>query len=313
MQPSTVLVTGGAGFIGSHLVRELLARGHSVRVLDNFVTGKPANLEGVRGDLTVIEGDLRDVATCGRATVNVDYVFHVAALPSVARSVADPRTSHDVNVNGMFNILMASRDAGVRRFIYSSSSSVYGNTPALPKNEVMHPSPLSPYAVSKLTGEYYCGIFSNLYGLHTVSMRYFNVFGPRQDPTSQYSGVISRFCTSLLRGEALILNGDGGQTRDFTYVANVVHANILACSAEIAGPLIVNIGAGRRTSLLELLGALERLTGREAKPIFQPERQGDVRDSQADISLAKTKLGYEPIVDFADGLADTLAYFRSLV
>ena len=313
MKRSTVLVTGGAGFIGSHLVRELLARKHAVRVLDNFVTGKRANLDGVSGPLEIVEGDQRDPAVCARVMRDVQYVLAVAALPSVSRSVADPRTSHDVNVNGIFNLLMAARDAGVERFVYSSSSSVYGNTPQLPKREDMSPSPLSPYAVSKLTGEYYCNIFSTLYNLPTVSMRYFNVFGPRQDPNSQYSGVISRFCTSMLRGESPVLNGDGTQTRDFTYVANVVHANLLACTAPLSGPLIVNIGAGQRTSLLDLLHALEGLTGRIADPIFQPERPGDVRDSQADITRAQATLAYTPIVDFHTGLRETLAHFKSML
>lgn len=311
MKRNTVLVTGGAGFIGSHLVRELLARGNVVRVLDNFSTGKRANLDGVAGPLEVVEADQRDASACAKAMQDVRWVLAVAALPSVSRSVADPRTSHDVNVNGIFNLLMAARDAKVERFVYSSSSSVYGNTPQLPKREEMTPSPLSPYAVSKLTGEYYCSTFSSLYGLPTVSMRYFNVFGPRQDPNSQYSGVISRFCTAMLRGESPVLNGDGSQTRDFTYVANVVHANLLACTAPLSGPLIVNVGAGQRTSLLDLIGALEKLTGRKANPIFQESRAGDVRDSQADIGRAKAALGYEPIVAFQKGLEETLAYFRT--
>ena len=306
------LVTGGAGFIGSHLVREILSRGQAVRVLDNFSTGSRAKLAGLTGALEIVEGDIRSPETCASAMREVAYVLHVAALPSVARSVADPQTSHDVNVNGTFNLLMAARDAGVKRLVYSSSSSVYGDTPELPKEEGMKPTPLSPYAVSKLVGEHYCSVFTSLFGLSTVALRYFNVFGPRQDPNSQYSAVIPRFITAMLKGEAPRVHGDGLQTRDFTYVKNVVHANLLACEADLSGPVVVNIGAGQRTSLLDLIAAIGALGGKTLAPVFEPTRKGDVRDSQAAIARAREKLGYTPIVDMAAGLAETLAYFKTL-
>jgi nucleoside-diphosphate-sugar epimerase len=313
MEAPRYLITGGGGFIGSHLVRGVLGRGHPVRVLDNFSSGSRQNLAGVQGDLEIVEGDIRDSRTCAAAVRDCAFVLHHAALPSVVRSVSDPQSCHDVNINGTFNLLLASRDAGVRRFVYACSSSVYGESPELPKEESMRPTPLSPYAVTKLTGEYYCGIFHSLYGLQTVSLRYFNVFGPRQDPTSQYSAVIPRFITAILRGESPTVYGDGGQTRDFTYVANVLHANMLACTRPDVGGLAVNVGAGQRYSLLELIRELERLAGRQAKPVFEPTRPGDVRDSLADIARAREKLGYEPIVDFGTGLRETLAYFKDLV
>ena len=313
MSRSLYLVTGGAGFIGSHVVRALLARGDAVRVLDDFSTGKRAHLEGLTGTLEVHEGDIRSTATCAAAMRGASHVLHFAALPSVARSVADPQASQDVNCNGTFNLLMAAREAKVQRFVYSSSSSVYGDNPDLPKEEGMRTMPLSPYAVSKLAAEHYCTVFASLYGLPTVSLRYFNVFGPRQDPTSQYSAVIPRFITALLKGEPPTVNGDGGQTRDFTYVANVVHANLLSCTAKVEGPVVVNIGAGQRTSLLELLAQLEALTGRKASPVFAAPRPGDVRDSLAAIGRARDRIGYQPVNDLASGLKETLAYFKGLV
>ena len=312
MSRALFLITGGAGFIGSHLVREVLGRGDRVRVLDNFLAGKRQNLEGVTGDLEIVEGDQRDPATCASAMAGVTHVLHIGALPSVARSVSDPKASHDININGTFNLLMAARDAGVQRFVYSSSSSVYGNTPELPKTEGMIPNPRSPYAVTKLTGEYYCAVFHSLFGLPTVALRYFNVFGPRQDPASAYAAVIPRFIRALLKGEPLPVHGDGLQTRDFTYVANAVHANLLACTAALAGPLVVNIGGGQRISLLDLVRELETLTGRKASLAFEAARPGDVRDSQADITRAREQLGYAPVVDMTRGLEQTLAYFRSL-
>ena len=312
MSRALFLITGGAGFIGSHLVREVLGRGDRVRVLDNFLAGKRQNLAGVTGDLEIVEGDQRDPATCATAMKGVTYVLHIGALPSVARSVSDPKASHDININGTFNLLMAARDAGVQRFVYSSSSSVYGNTPELPKVEGMTPNPRSPYAVTKLTGEYYCSVFHSLFGLPTVALRYFNVFGPRQDPSSAYAAVIPRFIRALLKGEPLPVHGDGLQTRDFTYVANAVHANLLACTAALTGPLVVNIGGGQRISLLDLVRELETLTGRKAALAFEAARPGDVRDSQADITRAREQLGYAPVVDMTRGLEQTLAYFRSL-
>jgi UDP-N-acetylglucosamine 4-epimerase len=307
------LVTGGGGFIGSHLVRALLERGHSVRVLDNFATGKRENLAGVTGPLEVVEGDIRNGETVRAALREVDHVLHTAALPSVARSVADPQNSHDVNINGTLNLLIAARDAKVKRFVFSSSSSVYGENPELPKHERLPTMPLSPYAVTKLAAEHYCQVFASLYGLQTVSLRYFNVFGPRQDPNSQYSAAIPRFITWTLRGESPQINGDGQQTRDFTYVANVVHANLLACTVPGVGGLVCNIGGGRRVSLLELLAQLAKLSGRKVEPVFGPPRAGDVRDSQADIGRAREKLGYEPLVQLEAGLAQTMDYFKNLV
>lgn len=309
------LVTGGAGFIGSNLASALLAQGHRVRVLDNFLTGKKENLAGLAeryGDaFELVEGDLRDLEVTRRATGGVEYVLHQGALPSVPRSVADPVLSNEINVGGTVNLLIAARDAGVRRVIFAASSSAYGDTPELPKRESMTPNPKSPYAAQKLAGEHYMRIFYEVYGVETVSLRYFNVFGPKQDPASTYAAVIPRFITAVLMGTSPTVYGDGLQTRDFTYIDNVVRVNLLACKAskEACGR-VFNIACGERVSLLEILEIIYGLAGRRVPPRFEPPRPGDVRDSLADISLARDLLGYEPMVPFPEGLSRTFDCFR---
>jgi UDP-glucose 4-epimerase len=305
-----VLVTGGAGFIGSHLVRALLARGDHVRVLDNFSTGRRENLTPVLAEIELIEGDLRDPAALARATAGVELVWHQGALPSVPRSVADPLTSNAVNIDGTLGLLLAARDAGVRRVVVASSSSVYGDTPSLPKVETMASSPLSPYAISKLATEQYACVFARLYAIEAVALRYFNVFGPRQDPNSPYSGVIARFCTAALSGATCTIYGDGQQSRDFTYVDNVVQANLLAAAAPEANGQFMNIACGVRTSLLDLVQLLSELSGHQLPIQHEPARSGDVRHSLAEISLAKRLLGYAPQVSIRDGLARTLEWYR---
>ncbi len=307
---ASYLVTGGAGFIGSHLAEELLRRGHHVRIADNFVTGKRRNLASLIG-ADVLEGDLADAAFAERAAAGMDYILHQAAIPSVPRSVEDPWTSNRSNIDGTLSVLIAARKAGVKRVVYAASSSAYGNTPTLPKHEEMPPNPRSPYALQKLVGEQYCRMFTELYGLETVCTRYFNVFGPRQDPSSPYSGVISRFTSALLAGRRPEIFGDGTQTRDFTYVANVVSGVLLACEApNIAGEM-VNLATGGRISLNDLAGVLNRIIGTNLAPIYKQARAGDVRDSQADISKAAALLRYRPVVSFEDGLAATVAWCRS--
>ena len=312
MSKPRYLVVGGGGFIGCHLVRELLSRGHGVRVLDNFTTGHRANLDGLAGELEIIEGDIRDRAVVSQAVEGISHILHQAALPSVVRSVADPLTSHEVNVTGTLNLLLAARNAKVERFVFASSSSVYGDTTELPKEEGMHPRPLSPYAIGKLCAEQYCRVFHSLYALNTVVLRYFNVFGPRQDPNSPYSAAIPMFIRAILNGQRPGVKGDGRQTRDFTYVANVVHANLLACTAKDVGGEVFNVGGGQRYSLLDLLSSLGKLGKTPVDPVFEPPRPGDVRDSQADINRAQRSLGYAPIVGFDDGLRETLSYYKSL-
>ena len=310
---ATYLITGGAGFIGSHIVEELLRRGERVRVLDNFVTGRRENLSPVRPNerLEVVEGDLRSYHLVREAVQGIDYVLHQGALPSVPRSVRDPLTTNEVNVVGTLNVLQAARDAGVKRLVYASSSSIYGNSPALPKVETLCPRPLSPYAISKLAAEQYCQTFWQLYGFETVCLRYFNVFGPRQDPTSQYSAVIPKFITAALKDEPLTIHGDGQQSRDFTYVANVVAANLLACQAPQAPGQVMNASCGQRYSLLDLIERLEQLLGKPLCVEHAEPRPGDVKHSQADISLARQVLGYEPAVDFEAGLKTTVAWYQS--
>ena len=305
---STYLVTGGAGFIGSHIVDALLSGGHRVRVLDNFSTGRRENLAHVMDKIELIEGDVRDRIAARYAVEGMEYVLHQAALPSVPRSIKDPLTSHEVNATGTLNILIAARGSGVKRLVYASSSSVYGDTPELPKREDMTPRPKSPYAASKLAGEQYCQALWNSYGLETVCLRYFNVFGPRQDPDSPYAAVVPLFISALLNGGKPRIYGDGQQTRDFTFVANVVQANLLAATAPRAAGAICNIACQKRTSLLSLLTMLGELTGKEPDVLFEAERPGDVRDSLARISLARDLLGYRPQADLREGLTTTVAW-----
>src|SRR6266571_2434650 len=305
------LVTGGAGFIGSHIAEALLDQGECVRVFDNLVTGKETNLVGIKGHIQFIQGDLRDLNAVKAAMQGIEVVFHQGALASVPRSIADPITSLETNINGTQNILLAARDAGVRRVVYASSSSVYGNTPVLPKREDMSPHPMSPYAVQKLTGELLCGVFTRIYGLETVALRYFNVFGPRQDPRSEYAAVIPRFLTALIEKRRPIVFGDGEQTRDFTYVTNVVQANLLAATAPAAVGYAMNIGSGEQVSLNTALYLAGELLDVIVDADYREPRPGDVRDSCADISLARRLLGYKPSVSFHEGLARTLDALRS--
>lgn len=306
-----VLVTGGAGFIGSNLVRRLVAEGHSVRVLDDLSTGHRANLDGVEMEWT--EGSILDPDALRIATTGAEVVFHQAALPSVPRSVEHPAWSNDVNAVGTLNALIAARDANVRRFVYAGSSSAYGDTPSLPKREDMAPRPTSPYAVAKLTGEYYCRAFAQTYGLSTISLRYFNVFGPFQDPNGGYAAVVPAFTSALLAGESPTINGDGEQTRDFTYVDNVVEANLLAAAAgtEISGE-VCNIASGERISVNALFALIREATGSDREPMHGPARLGDIRDSWADLQKARALLGYEPLVDHRAGLVRTVTWYMSL-
>jgi nucleoside-diphosphate-sugar epimerase len=305
------LVTGGAGFIGSHIVDELLRRGETVRVLDNMATGKRENLEHCLERIDFIEGDIRDMETCRRACADVDFVLHQAALGSVPRSMEDPLTSHDVNVTGTLKMLIAARDEGVKRFVYAASSSTYGDHPALPKVEDRIGNPLSPYAVTKYADELYARVFGRCYGLETVGLRYFNVFGPRQDPFSQYAAVIPLFVSALMRGEAPTINGDGEQTRDFTYVGNAVEANLLACAApaEAVGE-VFNIACNERTSLNQLYRRLQELLDSDIAPVYGPSRVGDVRDSLADIGKGGRLLGYKGELKFDEGLRRSIEWYR---
>jgi nucleoside-diphosphate-sugar epimerase len=303
------LVTGGAGFIGSHLVRELVSRGEAVRVLDDFKTGKPENLIPISAGLELLEGGVDDPVAVDRAMQGVDFVLHQAALGSVPRSVEDPLASHSANLTGTLVLLEAARRAGVRRFVYASSSSVYGDTPQLPKVETMPTAPLSPYAVTKLAGELYCGVFHRIYGLETVSLRYFNVFGPRQSPDSQYAAVIPRFMSALASSESPVIYGDGRQSRDFTYIDNVVQANLLSCTApSAAAGQAFNIACGESFTLLDLLREMGEICGRNVQPRFEAARLGDVRDSLAGIGKARELLGYQPAVSFQEGLRRTLHF-----
>ena len=310
---ATYLVTGVAGFIGSTLARELLAQGQKVRGLDNFSTGKRENVTEILGQIDLHEADVLDLDALHRACRGVDYVLHEAAIPSVPRSVKDPLGNNRANVDGTLNLLVACRDAKVKRVIYAASSSAYGDTPTLPKREDMPPNPISPYATAKLAGEYYMTSFYRCYGLETVCLRYFNVFGPRQDPTSPYSGVLAKFITQMLSGEQPTIFGDGKQSRDFTYIENVVRANLLACRAEaskVAGK-VINVATGRRTDLYQTFLILKKLIGYSGDVKYGPERAGDVKHSLADISRAEQFLGYQPTVNFEEGLSRTVEWYRS--
>jgi len=306
-----ILVTGGAGFIGSHLVEALVRRGHQVKVADNLSTGNIDNLSGIRHHIEFVEVDLSDPYWSMRVVEGIDAISHQAAVPSVPRSVADPLESHMACATTTINLLNAAREHKIKRFVYAASSAAYGDNPALPKTESMRPEPRSPYAVAKLAGEHYVEAFSACYGLSAVSLRYFNIFGPRQDPSSPYSGVIARFSKLMMQGERPTIFGDGSQTRDFTYVENVVHANLLALesSDELRG-CALNIGTGVRISLNQLVEELNRLLGTRLKPIYEASRAGDVMHSVASIALAQGVLGYKPVVDFALGLERTLAAER---
>jgi len=306
------LVTGGAGFIGSNIAEHLVGLGHRVRIFDNFSSGKRSNVRTFADKVEVVEGDLRDPKAVAQAVTGVRFVLHLGAMPSVIRSVEDPRTTSEANILGTVNLLIAARDAGVRRVVFSSSSSVYGDTPTLPKREDMPPSPLSPYAVHKITGEYYGTIFHQLYGLETVSLRYFNVFGPRQDPQSQYAAVIPRFITAILKDQPPTIYGDGKQTRDFSHVENIIDANVLACQApkEALGQAF-NIACGGRVSLLDLVDTVNKILGKRIQPQLDPPRPGDILHSQADISKAERLLGWKPRVGFREGIEKVVAWYKA--
>jgi len=307
---STYLVTGGAGFIGSHIVEELVRRGDKAIVLDNFATGRRENLSAVQGRLALYEADIRDLDGVRPYFEGVDYVVHLAALPSVPRSIKDPLTSNAVNIDGTLNVLVAARDSKVKRLVFAASSSAYGDNPILPRVEDQMPRPLSPYALTKLAGEYYCQIFWRLYGLEAVALRYFNIFGPRQNPDSPYSGVLSVFIAAYARSQTPVIFGDGEQSRDFTYVDNVVDATLRACHAPQAAGKVINVGVGESHTLNRTIAMLDQIYGREVTPRYDAPRPGDVRSSEANISLARQTLGYEPKVRFEEGLRRTVAWFR---
>ncbi len=305
------LVTGGAGFIGSHIAARLVAQGARVRVIDDLSTGYIHNLEAIKGDVEFIHADLNDETSLKRALDKVEIVFHQAAIPSVPRSVANPLETHRACVDATFQLLLAAHDSGVKRLVYAASSSAYGDQEAPAKSEDLSPSPLSPYAVAKLVGEYYCQVWTRVYNFETVALRYFNVFGPRQDPSSQYSGVISQFIARLLRGETPVIYGDGEQSRDFTFVSNVVDGNLLAAESSRAVGHVINVAVGQQTSLNELLETLKKLLGREdINAEHAPARIGDVRDSLADITRARDLLGYEPRINLEEGLRQTIEWYK---
>jgi nucleoside-diphosphate-sugar epimerase len=307
---ATYLVTGGAGFIGSHIAEALVERGHAVRVLDSLLTGKRKNLAPFAGRVEFIKGDIRDLDTCRRAVEGADHVLHQAALPSVPRSVEDPLLTNAINVTGTLNLLLAARDARVRSFVLASSSSVYGDEPSLPKQEGKEGKPLSPYAISKLIGEKYCEVFHGLFGLKAVALRYFNVFGPRQDPHSPYAAVIPLFITKILKGERPVIYGDGEQSRDFTYVENVVAANLAASESDAAAGESINIACGEGMTVNGLLAAVNEVLGTKVEAVFEPARPGDVKHSTADVRKAKRLLDFEPGVTFIDGLKKTIAWYK---
>ena len=307
------LITGGAGFIGSNLTHALLNRGDEVRVLDNFSTGRHANVADIVNEVEIIEGDLRDAGSCKQAVAGVDYVLHLASIPSVEHSVLHPDLCMEVNVNATINLLLAARDANVKRLVFASSSAIYGDSPVLPKSEEMKPLPPSPYAVGKLAAEHSCQIFYKLYGLETVCLRYFNVFGPRQDPTSQYSAVIPLFARAMLSGKAPIIFGDGLQSRDFTYVNDIIQANLLAVSAPDVAGQVFNIACGQSQTLLDLVAALNAVLNTSIEPVHAPPRQGEVKHSVADISRAEKLLGYKVGTTFAEGLAKTAEWYSQFI
>lgn len=310
LKAKKVVVTGGSGFIGSNIVERLLAYGNEVVVIDNFLTGRKENIDSFKDDLQLIDGSIQDLELLKTNFEGVDYVLHQAALPSVPRSIDDPITTNKNNIDGTLNVLVAAKDAGVKRVIYAASSSAYGNTPTLPKHEGMQSDPLSPYAISKLAGEQYCKVFYEIYGLETVALRYFNVFGPRQDPNSHYAAVIPKFIKKMLNGESPIIFGDGEQSRDFTYVQNNVDANLLACTAADAPGKVFNIACGGRITLNELVMFLNDIIGTDIVPVYDAERPGDVKHSLADVTRARDILGYKPSYDLKEGLLETVEWFK---
>jgi nucleoside-diphosphate-sugar epimerase len=305
------LVTGGAGFIGSNTVDELVRRGHSVVVLDDLSSGREDNLAEIRNKITFIKGSITDIEVVRKVMHEAEYVLHLGARTSVPRSVKDPLETNKINIEGTLNVLVAAKELKVKRVIFAASSSAYGETPTLPKREAMQPQPISPYGVTKYVGELYCQTFGRCYGLENVALRYFNIFGPRQDPGSPYSGVLAKFCTAFLEDVQPLVFGDGEQTRDFTYVDNAVQANLLACEAPNASGKVFNVGVGGRVSLNEVLRELAKITGKTLAAKYEPPRDGDIRDSQADISQARETLGYDPQVSFEKGLARTFEWYRS--
>ncbi|MCK5126675.1 MAG: SDR family oxidoreductase [candidate division Zixibacteria bacterium] len=306
------LITGGAGFIGSNLAHALIKRGDSVRILDNFSTGRKANIEPIMDKIEVVEGDIRDNWTVAESMKDIDYVLHHAAMPSVIKTVQNPLTANAINITGMLNVLEAARHANVKRVVFACSSAIYGDSEILPKVETMKPEPMSPYAINKLTGEYYCQVYNQLYGLETVSLRYFNVFGPRQDPASQYSAVIPLFIKAVLSGNSPTIFGDGEQSRDFIYIDNVVSANLKACEAPLAPGGCFNIGGGKRLTLNETLKIISDIVGKEIKANYVDSRPGDIRHSGADISEAIDKLGFSVDYSFKDGLKETVNWFSNI-
>jgi nucleoside-diphosphate-sugar epimerase len=304
------LVTGGAGFIGSNICRKLISQGCFVRVVDNLLTGKKSNLSGMVDKIEFIEADMGDSAVAAKAMEGIDVVLHQGALPSVPRSVDDPAATHRHCVNATFTLLLAARDAKVKRFVYAASSSAYGDTPILPKVETMPVNPLSPYAAAKLMGEYYCSVFYKVFGLETISLRYFNVFGPQQDPTSQYAAAIPAFVTSILKNKPPTIYGDGEQSRDFTYVDNVVEANLLAAGVKKTEGQVVNIACGEAITVNAIIKMINEITGKSVRPVYAPTRKGDVKHSLADITAAKKLLGFQPVVSFKDGLRKAINWYR---
>ena len=304
------VVTGGAGFIGSHIVEELVRRSETVTVIDNFSTGKRENVKPFEGTAEIVDADISQAKNLAQILKGAEYVIHQAAIPSVPKSIIDPVKSHEANVNGTLQLLVACREAGVKRVVYASSSSLYGDSPTLPKHEGMMPNPLSPYGAQKLFGETYCQVFTKSYGLETVSLRYFNVFGPRQDATSQYSGVLALFIPAVLEGRRPTIYGDGEQSRDFTYVKNVVEANLLACKAPGVAGQFFNVACGDRITVNSMLHQINKITGKDISPVYADARAGDIKHSQADITRAKERLSYEPRVSFEEGLRNTIEWYR---